>query len=93
LHRAVLIDVAYRIVEQVVDAKDVVQDAWLRWSRVDADEIRVPRAFLVRVTTRLALDRLRLRKAQRETYVGESGRGQCACRGGLNRCRRNNLKA
>ncbi len=70
-HRAVLVDVAYRIVGQVADAEDVVQDAWLRWSRVNAEEIREPRAFLVRVTTRLALDRLRRRKSRHEAYVGE----------------------
>jgi RNA polymerase sigma-70 factor (ECF subfamily) len=70
-HRAVLVDIAYRIVGQVADAEDVVQEAWLRWSTVDVAEIREPRAFLVRVTTRLALDRLRRRKAQRETYIGE----------------------
>ncbi|MFI5040393.1 MAG: RNA polymerase sigma factor SigJ [Acidimicrobiales bacterium] len=70
-HRAVLLDVAYRIVGQVADAEDVVQDAWLRWATVNIGEIREPRAFLVRVTTRLAIDRLRRRKARHEAYVGE----------------------
>jgi RNA polymerase sigma-70 factor, ECF subfamily len=47
-----------------------VQEAWLRWSKVDPCEVSDPRAFLVRVTTRLAIDRLRRTKARRESYVG-----------------------
>jgi RNA polymerase sigma factor (sigma-70 family) len=54
----------------VTDAEDTVQEAWLRWSKVDPAEVSNPRAFLVRVTTRLAIDRLRRAKARRETYVG-----------------------
>src|SRR5690606_19709954 len=45
-------------------------DAWLRWAHGDRSEVREPRAFLVRVTTRLAIDRLRQIKARGETYVG-----------------------
>src|ERR671920_839747 len=52
------------------DAEDTVQEAWLRWSGVDHSEVRDPRAFLVRVTTRLAIDQLRRVKARRESYVG-----------------------
>jgi RNA polymerase sigma-70 factor, ECF subfamily len=48
----------------------VVQEAWLRWSAADRSEVREPRAYLVRVTTRLAIDRLRQVKARGETYVG-----------------------
>ena len=70
-HRKILLGVAYRIVGQVADAEDVVQEAWLRWSAADHEDVRDPRAFLVRVTTRLAIDRLRRRKARREEYVGE----------------------
>jgi RNA polymerase sigma-70 factor (ECF subfamily) len=70
-HRDLLLGVAYRILGQVSDAEDVVQEAWLRWERVDRDEVREPRAFLVRVTSRLAIDRLRRRQARREEYVGE----------------------
>lgn len=70
-HRAVLTGVAYRIVGQVADAEDVVQEAWLRWHASDREDVRDPRAFLVRVTTRLAIDRLRRRNARREDYVGE----------------------
>ncbi len=69
-HRGLLVSVAYRILGSVTDAEDVVQEAYLRWSGVEHDEIRDPRAFLVRVTTRLSIDRLRRVRARRETYVG-----------------------
>ena len=69
-HRGLLVSVAYRILGSVTDAEDAVQEAWLRWSGVDQSGVNDPRAFLVRVTTRLAIDRLRRAKARRETYVG-----------------------
>jgi RNA polymerase sigma-70 factor (TIGR02957 family) len=69
-HRALLISVAYRILGSVTDAEDTVQEAWLRWSGVNTSDVRDPRAFLVRVTTRLAIDRLRRAKTLRESYVG-----------------------
>ncbi|MFD3730208.1 RNA polymerase sigma-70 factor [Streptomyces sp. NPDC058632] len=69
-HRPVLLGVAYRMLGRVADAEDVVQEAWLRWAGGDRSEVREPRAYLVRVTTRLALDRLRQIKARGETYVG-----------------------
>ena len=69
-HRDLLVSVAYRILGSVTDAEDAVQEAWIRWSGVDYTEVADPRAFLVRVTTRLAIDRLRRAKARRESYVG-----------------------
>ncbi|MEU1267892.1 RNA polymerase sigma-70 factor [Streptomyces sp. NPDC005799] len=69
-HRPVLLGVAYRMLGRVADAEDVVQEAWLRWSGTDRGEVREPRAYLVRITTRLAIDRLRQVKARGETYVG-----------------------
>ncbi|MEY9810785.1 RNA polymerase sigma-70 factor [Streptomyces albogriseolus] len=69
-HRPVLMGVAYRMLGRVADAEDVVQDAWLRWSGGDRTAVREPRGFLVRITTRLAVDRLRQIKARGETYVG-----------------------
>ncbi|MEU3339864.1 RNA polymerase sigma-70 factor [Streptomyces sp. NPDC002144] len=69
-HRPVLLGVAYRMLGRVADAEDVVQEAWLRWSGADRGEVREPRAYLVRITTRLAIDRLRQVKARGETYVG-----------------------
>ncbi|KUN16902.1 RNA polymerase subunit sigma-24 [Streptomyces antibioticus] len=69
-HRPVLLGVAYRMLGRVADAEDVVQEAWLRWSGADRDDVREPRGYLVRITTRLAIDRLRQIKARREAYVG-----------------------
>ncbi|GAA2826830.1 RNA polymerase sigma-70 factor [Kribbella solani] len=69
-HRPVLVGAAYRVVGSVSDAEDVVQEAWLRWSAIEHDDIRDPRAYLIRITTRLALNRLREQKARREQYVG-----------------------
>lgn len=69
-HRDLLLGVAYRVLGRWTDAEDVVQDAWLRWRTVDHAEVQDPRAFLVRVTTRLALDRLKSAQVRRETYVG-----------------------
>jgi RNA polymerase sigma-70 factor (ECF subfamily) len=69
-HRDLLMSVAYRVLGSVTDAEDAVQEAWLRWSGVDPLEVTDPPAFLVRVTTRLAIDRLRRAKARRESYVG-----------------------
>ncbi|WP_221350256.1 RNA polymerase sigma-70 factor [Streptomyces beigongshangae] len=69
-HRPVLMGVAYRMLGRVADAEDVVQEAWLRWSGGDRSDVREPRAYLVRVTTRLAVDRLRQVQARNEAYVG-----------------------
>lgn len=69
-HRPVLTGVAYRMLGRVADAEDVVQEAWLRWAAADRDDVREPRAWLVRVTTRLAVDRLRHIGSRRESYVG-----------------------
>jgi RNA polymerase sigma-70 factor (ECF subfamily) len=69
-HRAVLTGVAYRMLGRVADAEDVVQEAWLRWSAEGREDVRAPRAYLVRITTRLAVDRLRHVQSRREAYVG-----------------------
>ncbi|WP_344323209.1 RNA polymerase sigma-70 factor [Streptomyces macrosporus] len=69
-HRPVLLGVAYRMLGRVTDAEDVVQEAWLRWSAADRAAVREPRAYLVRTTTRLAVDRLRRIRSRREAYVG-----------------------
>jgi RNA polymerase sigma-70 factor, ECF subfamily len=70
-HRSLLVGVAYRVLGTMSDAEDIVQDAWLRWSKAAHDDIEDPRAYLVTVTTRLAIDRLRRRRASRTQYVGE----------------------
>ncbi len=69
-HRRLLFGVAYQMLGSVADAEDVVQDAWLRWSAADRDDVLDERAYLVQITTRLALDRLGSARARRESYVG-----------------------
>jgi RNA polymerase sigma-70 factor (ECF subfamily) len=69
-HRGLLYAVAYRVLGSVTEAEDVVQDAWLRWSRVDSAAVSDAEGYLVRVTTRLAVDRLRSARVRRESYVG-----------------------
>ncbi|MEV7679793.1 RNA polymerase sigma factor SigJ [Streptomyces sp. NPDC088341] len=69
-HRSVLTGVAYRMLGRFADAEDVVQEAWLRWSAQERTDVREPRAYLVRITTRLAIDRLRQAQSRREAYVG-----------------------
>jgi RNA polymerase sigma-70 factor (ECF subfamily) len=69
-HRSVLTGVAYRMTGRVADAEDIVQETWLRWTADRREEVRDPRAYLVRITTRLAINRLRQTQSRRETYVG-----------------------
>lgn len=68
-HRRLLFDVAYRMLGSVVDAEDVLQDAWLSWDRADRSAVLNPRAYLVRTVTNLSLNRLTSARAARETYV------------------------
>ena len=70
-HRSLLFTVAYELLGSAADAEDVVQETWLRWADVDQSEIRDPRAYLVRIVSRQALNRLRTLARLREEYVGE----------------------
>lgn len=70
-HRNLLFTVAYELLGSAADAEDVLQESWLRWVKVDLDQVKDQRAYLVRITTRQALNRLRKAKQLRETYVGE----------------------
>lgn len=65
-----LLGIAYGMLGELTEAEDIVQEAWLRWERADRDAVRNPEPFLVRITTRLALDHLRSARARREVYVG-----------------------
>lgn len=65
-----LFSIAYRMLGIRADAEDVVQDAWLRWHGGMQEDLQSPEAWLVTITTRLALDRLRTRKTEREAYIG-----------------------
>jgi RNA polymerase sigma-70 factor (TIGR02957 family) len=72
-HRSLLFTVAYEMLGSVVDAEDVVQETWLRWADLGAGgqaDVRDPRAYLVRIVTRQALNRLRTQARRREEYVG-----------------------
>ena len=68
--RPLLFSIAYRMLGSASDAEDVLQDAWLRYSRADAHAIRSPKAFATTIVTRLCLDRLKSARATREEYVG-----------------------
>lgn len=65
-----LFGIAYRMLGVRADAEDVLQDAWLRWSRQDPTALQSAEAWLVTVVTRLSIDRLRALKTEREAYVG-----------------------
>jgi RNA polymerase sigma-70 factor (ECF subfamily) len=69
-NRPHLMGLAYRMSGTVTDAEDVVQDAWLRWQGTDHAAVACPKAYLLRVTMRLCLDRARSAQARREVYVG-----------------------
>ncbi|MFD6160661.1 RNA polymerase sigma-70 factor [Nocardia sp. NPDC060256] len=69
-HRNLLFTVAYEMLGSAADAEDVLQETWLRWAGVDLDMVRDQRAYLVRITTRQALGRLRTLGRRKESYVG-----------------------
>lgn len=69
-HRNLLFTVAYEMLGSAADAEDVLQETWLRWAGVDLATVRDRRAYLVRITTRQALGRLRTLGRRKETYVG-----------------------
>jgi RNA polymerase sigma-70 factor, ECF subfamily len=69
-HRNLLFTVAYEMLGSAADAEDVLQETWLRWVGVELDDVRDQRAYLVRITTRQALGRLRALGRRKETYVG-----------------------
>jgi RNA polymerase sigma-70 factor (TIGR02957 family) len=70
-HRNLLFTVAYEMLGSAADAEDVLQESWLRWADVDHSQVRDPRAYLIRVVTRQALNFLRTLSRRREQYVGE----------------------
>jgi len=69
-HRRRLVRLAYRMLGSMSEAEDIVQDAWIRWARIDHAEVREPGAFLTRTVTRLCLDAMKSARHRRETYVG-----------------------
>ena len=69
-HKEHLFAIAYRIIGSVMDAEDIVQEAFIRWQKVDSTEILEHRAYLTTVVTRLSIDYLKSARVQREHYVG-----------------------
>ncbi|SIQ84001.1 RNA polymerase sigma-70 factor [Micromonospora avicenniae] len=69
-HRNLLFTVAYEILGSAADTEDVLQETWLRWVKVDLGQVRDPRAYLIRITTRQSLNRLRSMRRRKEAYVG-----------------------
>jgi RNA polymerase sigma-70 factor (ECF subfamily) len=69
-HRNLLFTVAYELLGSAADAEDVLQETWLRWVGVDLGAVHDQRAYLVRITTRQALNRLRTLGRRKESYVG-----------------------
>jgi len=69
-HRNLLFTVAYEMLGSAADAEDVLQETWLKWANVDLDVVRDQRAYLVRITARQALTRLRTLGRRKESYVG-----------------------
>ncbi|MGW0939682.1 RNA polymerase sigma-70 factor [Streptomyces sp. NPDC002666] len=70
-HRNLLFTVAYEMLGSAADSEDVLQESWLRWAAVDRAQVNDPRAYLVRIVTRQALNRLRTVSRSRVDYVGE----------------------
>ena len=70
-HRGLLFTVAYEMLGSATDAEDVVQETWLRWVEVDQAQVRDSRAYMVRMVTRQALNRLRSVSRRPEDYIGE----------------------
>src|SRR2546421_10646911 len=68
--RPFLFSIAYRMTGSVMDAEDLVQDAYLRWQEAPETDVRSPRAYLTTIVTRLAINHLRAARTKRETYVG-----------------------
>ncbi|MFJ2373467.1 RNA polymerase sigma-70 factor [Streptomyces sp. NPDC087769] len=69
-HRNLLFTVAYEMLGSAADAEDVLQETWLRWVEVDLEKVQDQRAYLVRITTRQSLNRLRTLSRRKEAYVG-----------------------
>jgi RNA polymerase sigma-70 factor, ECF subfamily len=69
-YRSLLFSIAYRMLGSVMEAEDIVQEAYLRWQRAAPDDVESPKAYLSAVVTRLCIDQLRSAQSQRETYLG-----------------------
>src|SRR5258705_9586287 len=69
-HRSTLFGLAYRMLGSIMDAEDIMQEAFLRWQNAPQSDVRSPRAYLMTIVTRMCVDQLRTAKVEREAYVG-----------------------
>lgn len=69
-YRPLLFSIAYRMLGSVMDAEDMVQEAYLRWQNAEADAVQSPKSYLTTVITRLCIDHLRSARVKREEYIG-----------------------
>ena len=69
-HRPRLLGLAYRMLGDIDEAEDIVQEAFLRWQQTNRPAVRSSEAWLVAVVSRLAIDRLRRLKTERAAYPG-----------------------
>lgn len=70
-YRSLLFSIAYRMLGTVMEAEDVLQEAYLRWENASAETVDSPKAYLSTVVTRLCIDALRSAQARREVYPGQ----------------------
>src|SRR5206468_10226084 len=68
--RPLLLSIAYRMLGSMMDAEDVVQEAYVRWQEAPDTDVRSPQAYLATIVTRLSINHLRSARVQRETYIG-----------------------
>ena len=69
-NRQTLEGIAYRMLGTLDDARDVVQDTYIKWSETELADIQNPRAWLITVCSRLAINCLQSARIKRESYVG-----------------------
>src|SRR5207244_8948076 len=69
-YRTYLFAIAYRMLGSAMDAEDMVQETYLRYSTTPPETITSLKAFLTTIITRLCMDQLHLARRKREVYVG-----------------------
>ncbi len=76
-NRSLLFTVGYEMLGSAADAEDVVQETWLRWAGVDQEQVSDPRSYLVKIVTRLALNRLRALAGSARPTSGRGCQNRC----------------
>ena len=70
VHRPALARLAYRMLGSLADVDDVLQEAYLRWTRVNRESVQSPRAYLFSIVTRLCIDQRQAVDVRKQTYIG-----------------------